>query len=316
MTDTPYHCVFSVDGEFSQHLCVTLASLLTNNRRIPFALHIIHENVPARDLERLKTFVASFENAQAIYYAFDSTPYQNFRLDKHISIASYFRIFLPQLLPHDIDRLLYLDSDLVVLGDLSPILDLDLGDNYLAAAPNLFTPDNAARMGLPPGAVYFNAGVLLINLKLWRETHITERLVAFINANAAILKFHDQDALNAVMQGAVVRLDYRWNFQARTVAEDLAVIGEDPATYDAYVASVGIIHYTTYMKPWHYRWDVQFKDAYERYLEMTPYRGAKPRDRTIINILRKELQKRPTLHGYVQLIKRRLGIGVEEAQPG
>ncbi|MEJ1933478.1 glycosyltransferase family 8 protein [Nostoc sp. NIES-2111] len=287
---TAINVVFCVDGEFCQHLCVTLASLLVNNPSNAFRIFVIYDHVETDSLSRVQALANQYANCEVELCRFDSAPYRAFRLDAHISLASYFRIFLPKLIPERVDRVLYLDSDLIIRSDVSDLLSIDLNGAYLAGVSNVFSPENAARLGLPASAFYFNAGVLVINLQYWREKDVSARLVDYVVENADILKFHDQDALNAVMHGKVRELDYVWNFQARTRPQDMPAIGRHPADYDAVANSARIIHFTTAQKPWYYRHDVAFKDEYYKYLKLTPFSDYRPPDFTLSNFMRKQIK--------------------------
>ena len=106
-------------------------------------------------------------------------------------------VFLAKLLP-DLDRVLYLDADVVVVDDLRALYATDLGSNVVAAAPDLYRQYRLAAFGLSGSQPYVNAGVLLIDLARWRRESLTDRLVRFVERSGPQLELHDQDALNAV----------------------------------------------------------------------------------------------------------------------
>src|SRR3546814_19454760 len=127
------------------------------------------------------------------FQPFDIERYSHFRTDGHISHASYLRIFIPEILPDSVEKVLYLDCDIVVRNDIAALWNLSMGDKVLGAARNLFFVRHDD-LGLPAGADYFNAGVLLKNLKSWREADGTARLIRFIGEPHTHLWALDKDA--------------------------------------------------------------------------------------------------------------------------
>lgn len=164
----------------------------------------------------------------------------------HYSLASVARLLAPQVFGPEVGRVLYLDSDLTVEADVAPLWDLDLGDTAIWAVQNGDAGEFMACVGskfpevaAPPDAVYFNSGVLLINLPAWRSQQVSERTFAFMRRHGGALSFPDQDALNAVAAGDWGRLPPRWNKQVIRLGQPEAAPRADP----------GIIHYSAF-KPW------------------------------------------------------------------
>jgi lipopolysaccharide biosynthesis glycosyltransferase len=240
--------------------------------------------VDEENLARLSEMLKKYPSVPVAFYAFDATAYSHFRLDDHITLASYFRLFLTEILPPDVNRLIYLDSDVVVLDDLQSLWDVDLGDKLIAAVPDLFMPENA-RLDLPDDYCYFNAGVLLIDLASWRARDFVKIFVNYVETKSAILKFHDQDTLNFVLQDSVKYLDVIWNYQPRSKPDDGAQIGVTREQYLEIQKSPKIVHFTSQLKPWFYRFDVGFEDQYNYYLRQTPWKNYVPPDRTLKTII-------------------------------
>ena len=123
--------------------------------------------------------------------------------------ATWYRVLLPELLP-DADRVLFLDSDLLVLAPLGELWATDLGDDWVAAAENVFQPDHRHHLGRLGLRRYFNAGVLLMNLAAMRRDGRTEALLEY-GRTAPELRLRDQDALNMVLGERRRRLHPRFN---------------------------------------------------------------------------------------------------------
>ncbi|MGF1630927.1 MAG: glycosyltransferase family 8 protein [Kiloniellaceae bacterium] len=286
MSGQPIKLIFGVDGSYSQHLAVTLVSLLENNPGNRFDILVVTLNMAQDDSDRIVALAARFGNVMLRFQAFDIGRYNHFRTDGHISHASYLRIFIPEILPASEEKVLYLDCDIVVRHDIAPLWNLDLGDKVLGAARNLYFVRHDD-LDMPAGADYFNAGVLLMNLKRWREADGTARVVRFIEAHHDHLWAHDQDALNAVFCGEFLELAPTWNFQTSMLWTEPDGLSLSYPQFRRLLADPGIVHYTSPSKPWHFSNTHPYKSAYYHYLEKTPYRNFSPRDVNVGSLLKR-----------------------------
>ena len=160
------------------------------------------------------------------------------------------------VLPAEVERVLYLDSDLVVLDDLSPLYGIDLAGKILAAAPDFpWDPDGREtqrlrRIGVADPDRYVNSGVLLMDLRRWRELDCTARLLDFIDRMGRDLTFPDQDAINVVLKGEILVVGARWNLQARMYRLGRRHFPREHAVASTAGRRPAIVHYTTADKPW------------------------------------------------------------------
>ncbi len=140
-----------------------------------------------------------------------------FRVDGHVTNASYVRLTLDKFIASDVDRVLYLDADTRIMSPLGPLLQTNLMGCCLGAVNDLslYVQDRLARrnrtLGRPADTDYFNAGVLLFNWPSLLEQNILGKSRRFAARHADICMSHDQDALNAVIAGEYLPLDPRWN---------------------------------------------------------------------------------------------------------
>ncbi|MDO5605951.1 MAG: glycosyltransferase family 8 protein [Paracoccus sp. (in: a-proteobacteria)] len=158
----------------------------------------------------------------------------------HLTSSTYLRLLIPDLMP-DEERVIYMDCDMVVLDDLTPLSRLDLGDAIVAAvpcpSPNM---EELAQMGIARGD-YVNAGLLVMNLPVWRRENIAARCIDALSDPDHPLMSEDQSALNLVARGRILPLPARYN------------VYSDPAAYTdpALVPSdLAVIHYVVRLKPW------------------------------------------------------------------
>lgn len=199
-----------------------------------------------------------------------------------ITPASLVRLVLPELLAQRYDRLLYLDCDTEICGDLAPLFDLDLQDLALAAVPasrstGRMSPAEIQRrdarfraLGMTEPFRFFNDGVMLIDVARWNTERIGERALDFIERNPALCQLPDEDALNAVLDGRILDLSPVWNFRAHLMLSPRAGDLADPV----------IRHYDGPQKPWkrfmRERRLFQFEQANRRYRQFvagTPWQA-------------------------------------------
>jgi len=178
----------------------------------------------------------------------------------------YYRLLIPEILPSDIELVLYCDCDILIRGDISGIFNENLEDYSVAAVEDILSPiaPMSINLGCNPEYGYFNSGVLLINLNYWRERNITRKCLKFINENLHIIKHPDQDALNAILNKSWKRLQYRWNFldsyQAQYYCKEHMMSDFDKAN-DFYPI---IVHFSG-VKPWNEKCRSIYKIEYHEY---------------------------------------------------
>jgi lipopolysaccharide biosynthesis glycosyltransferase len=287
----------AADDAYVMPLATTLRSIIEANRaHHPISFFVLHEGIRP---DRQKKVLASLPpgSAQLLWVPVESQLFKSFTTIPHVSKMTYARLLLPRLFPETVSRILYLDTDLLVLSDLAPLWQTDLNGYPFAAVPDFYyhthflreglDPEkNRARYpGLPPVKEYFNAGVLLIDLGRWRKEGISEKALDYLHRHAGLPNM-DQDALNYVCPNLWKRLDLRWNVQDHIHR----VIGDD----------AGIVHFVTKLKPW--KADARSYNArlYDRFRDRTLFartEGEKRKDALlrfttgVRNVLRRSLHK-------------------------
>ncbi|GAB3066858.1 glycosyltransferase family 8 protein [Micromonospora schwarzwaldensis] len=194
---------------------------------------------------------------------------------EYISSAMYLRLLLADLVPDEVDRILYLDTDILCTGDLRPLYDTELNGAPLAAVRDAFTLTFAHNGGIPGldeeevGSLadrkYFNSGVLLIDVASWRNNGFTERCIRYLEQNAGKLRYPDQDALNVVFDGIWHELPKIWN---EMESHELEWVGRS-------LTEARLLHFAGPYKPW----QKDFPDgprlaAYHKYMVQVGLIGA------------------------------------------
>lgn len=252
----------ATNDNYAQHLAVMLTSLLKNNKKDhPFHIYILYGDLTDVNIKKLERTIKRF-SAVVTFLKVDVHLVEDFALSmgaqNYISKEAYYRIMIPDLLGEEISKALYLDCDMIVRTDLSKLWKINIDSYDLAAVDEsrvLPEQDRGTRMyrlSLPSESYYFNSGLLLINLKRWREQKISSQVIQFIKANPEKLALLDQDALNAVLYNRWLRLDDKWNYTTSHCAE-------------LPLEKAAILHFTGPDKPWNSK--SPFRKEYLKYLK-------------------------------------------------
>lgn len=255
---------FAVDDGYSPFLAVAIQSLIDNaSAEYTYLIKILNTDIS----EENKRKIGKYERENVDIEFVDLNYYIQKVKDKlytrdYYSKTTYFRLFLPNLYPQ-YDKVLYLDSDIVILDDIAKLYNTDIGDNLVAAAPDdviqsmpVFQDYVEKVVGVADSRRYFNAGILLMNLHELRRFKFQEKFVYLLDK----IKFavaQDQDYLNRLCKGRVKLLDRTWD---RMPIPDPKIKTED----------VKLVHYNLAFKPWHFE-DILYKEFFWMYAQETEY---------------------------------------------
>jgi lipopolysaccharide biosynthesis glycosyltransferase len=264
----------TIDEGYAQHCGVMLCSLFRNNPAVDFRIFVISDGLSENAQQKLRSVAASHGQRLEIVPVdpglLDGAP-----VSHHVSIATYFRILIPRLLPDDVDRVLFLDSDIIVRGSLAELYEEQIEDYTHAAVENPLSEEDLERLSIPAGHVYFNAGVLLLNLKRWRHEGLVEKILAYLKSNTDKLRYWDQDALNAILYDRWKKWPPKWNAQVAFFKNLTPLeLGVSPEEFAEARWHPQVVHFTgSGPKPWSYHSTHPFTSDYYRYLSWTPWAG-------------------------------------------
>lgn len=195
------HIVYSSSDSYSEIAGISILSLLENNKGVEdINLYMIDNSISDENKRRLSEMVASY--GRKIVYL--DKPDIEKRSETEINvgrwnISTFYRLFLPSMLPEDIDRVLFIDCDTVILQDLSPLWQMDMGDKWVYGVDDCRGEGYRTNIGLNPEDNYINNGVLLIDLKAWRDNDVEKLFLQFIHDNQGDITYVDQGVQNGVM---------------------------------------------------------------------------------------------------------------------
>lgn len=238
------HVGFAFDQNFVTPFYVLLTSIFANCKDHPFHIHVIATGVADAEKASLEAYVAA-NGARIFFYQIDPTVIRDFVIPKgtEFSLANYYRLFLPLVVPDSVERLLYLDIDTIVLNDLSSVYSTNLDNSPVAAVADAVIKKSPA-LGINTPGLYFNSGVLLIHIAAWKRLLVTEQSIQFILQHPEKISWADQDALNFLLHKNWVVLEQKYNVQSPAVP-----VGS-PKMLAAFAREQVVIHYNSSNKPW------------------------------------------------------------------
>lgn len=272
--------VCNIDSNYIKYCVVTLVSLFHNNERGSVHAHIVAGKLSENEKMIIREELEAYGNQLTFYDAGDTIVANCPISDEtnRLSVATYYRIFLPVILPQSISKVLYLDCDLVVESSIAELWRIPLEGYALGAAEDCSCGMDEIydRLHYAREYSYFNAGVLLLNLDFWRKNHVLEKCIQYIQKYPERLKFNDQDVLNGVLFAQWKRLPYKWNmhyyFRKTTVMTDEAIKEIRP-----FLLFPSVLHYISGSKPWLPHCEHPLVGRWFHYLDQTRWRGERPR---------------------------------------
>lgn len=269
----------NIDSNYLRHCAVTLVSLFENNPSETFFVHVITDKL-SKDEQSTLVLLCERYQSHIAFYPPGLELLKSFKIkkfNKRITMATYYRCLLSDILPYDVHRVLYLDCDIVVRGNIRPLYDTLLEDVGVAAVEDVGCRE-AQRydvLSYPMALSYFNAGVLLVNLDYWRAHRIPSACAAYFLAYPERILFNDQDLLNSVLCRDKKFVGLTWNMQDGFYRNSPAFSKGWRKAHAEELRSPIILHYTN-RKPWDYDSQHPLRDEYFRYLDLTPWKGWRP----------------------------------------
>lgn len=265
---------FICDENFILPTSVAVTSLIHNNKAEKMTIHIITPGVS--ESAKLKLKEMETENAEIRVYDVENSFLDISTSGLFDGIPANHTALMKFNLPHilnDVDKLLYLDGDLIVNGDITQFYSIELGDNIVAAVYDSIADWHMKELGVTE---YFNSGVMLLNLRKMRDEGLSNRLVDY--RCKGFNRFMDQDAFNAVFKDRVIFAEFKYNtmysiLETKTPEQIRALYNiSDTSDIGELVEKSVILHFSSSKKPWKYILPGLCL-IYRKYVELSPYAG-------------------------------------------
>lgn len=264
----------TINSTYTQHFGVMCASLFEHNPQHQFEIFLIYDHIAEEEKEKIEMLFQKYQQKITFISFKLNDLIAKYPLSNHAHYANYYRLFLTELLPQEVKKVIYLDCDLLVLTDVMPLWEMnekEINRYSLWAVSEGTSEPKAQALGIENPENYFNSGVMLINLQKWREENLLDKFMSFVQSYPEKIELWDQDVLNAVCKDYGL-LPSAWNTKS---------------CQNIKKKKIYILHYTGIHKPWHYLSKHNHKNLYFKYLKKTPWKNFKMKDKTIGNFLRK-----------------------------
>lgn len=257
--------VLSTDENYAPYCATTITSILANSKKgDKLNFYILNTNLSSETKNKFKE-LKKIKNCSIDFLTINENHFNNCPISHHFSIETYFRFKLTSLFPN-IDKLIYLDCDMVVLKDVADIFNINIEDYYAGMVTDTVIKHNlnteCARLGLSSNSYYFNAGLMVVNLKKWRNERIEEKFFKWVKKNRKKIKYVDQDVLNVVLNGFIKKLPEKYNVQLTYYKRRKKLLN--------LINDIYIVHYCGPEKPWSKK-EMYLSEYFWKYAKLNPF---------------------------------------------
>lgn len=254
----------TLNSNYLDVLVVMLKSLAHSNKHKKFDVYVMNESLSIKDIEYLKE--NTMKNINIIDLKVNDKELEKAPVTKRYPKEMYYRIFAAYYLPKKVKKILYLDPDLVVINKIDKLYNTNLDNYYFAAASHIWgilQTFNQIRLRMKTNNVYINSGVMLMNIKLLRETQNRDEVYRFIKKYKNKLMLPDQDVISGLYANKILPLDpYAYNMTEKLLNQKYFM----PHISERWIKENSvIIHYCGKNKPWNKLYKGSLNKFYEFY---------------------------------------------------
>lgn len=271
------HVALTIDSNYVKYCAVVIASVINSGAGEAFTFHVVGNGLSDDDKSAIASVATSLSSGASVrFYGVPDYLLSQYSLlwgRGRLSMTVFYRCMLASLLPSSVERVVYLDCDVIVVRSLRRLWDSPLDGLALAAVPDLLrTPDEYfERLRYDRSFGYFNGGVLLLNLDYWREHGVEDRLSSYFRDHRDRVVRNDQDIMNAVLYKEKKLLDYVWNVQIDVFDRVNHKNREASDRCLRIISEAAIIHFCHRKKPWHFACAHPMRRVYFDAERLTPY---------------------------------------------
>lgn len=264
---------FSSDNNYAKHMGCAITSILYHAKvRDCYNFYILDGGISQKNKNKIEK-LKKIKDFNIEYYSINSTDFEHCPMTnyvEYITRSTYYRFKIPSLL-RNVDKVLYLDCDIIAANDIEELFATNIDNYYMAAVPEVFNDYHRKRLEYQEKQYYCNAGVLLINNKKWIEDNIEKKLFEYaINPWREII-YQDQDILNEVLRNKIKYLPLYWNLQHDAMFHANSFPYHEKERILA-IDNPKIIHFTNRKKPWFWDCPNKYKSLYYFHLKHTPWK--------------------------------------------
>ena len=263
---------FVVNDIYVNNMLVLITSIFSNTVG-SHNFYILTNGLTIKNREIINEFVNKNNSVATIIdvddKCLDGVPLKR----KDFNKTPYYKLLIPEVLPKNVDRVLYMDVDMIVKNDLQDLYSVDLEDRLFAAVPdplvNVRDPEYLKKLNFNDSAdKYFNSGLILFSLKQFRRVYSIEEALIYIEKNGSTFKFHDQEVLNGMYGKQYKQLDEKYNYL--TIFRGFKDLFVYLICGKSYLKNIVVLHYANATKPWKRNYIGKFEKEFWRYAELSP----------------------------------------------
>jgi len=278
------HIVISSDQNYIKHAGVLCNSILKHNKKdFQVHIHLLSNGVNNESLEKLKILLETNDSRLYVYDMSNIRCRIDVNIPTTISITSYLRLFIGSILSNDIDKVIYMDVDAIVNKSLIDLWNTHFKKELVAGVLDSVQINAKKMIGIAKNEPYINAGMLLINLKLWREENLQQRFLDFLYEKKGNVYHHDQGIINAICSNRKMVLHPKFNVMTSffdfTVKQIQMINQISPYYIQSEINEAKknpvYIHFTPSLsnRPWMTNCSHPLKKLYLNNLKETPWRN-------------------------------------------
>lgn len=242
--------LIAINDEYTFPAQVMLTSLCVNNPG-KHDIYLFYTGLHKKNIGLLNNLLKKYgANLHPIHISEDI--FGDSPLNSHFSVEIYYRLLVYRLIPDSVDKILWLDADIVVKDSIEELYSIDLQDSYLAACKARSRSENNERLGLPSNHIYFNSGVILFDLNKIRGVMNDDQIKQCISDIGDDILWPDQDVLNVLYLGKTVYFDECFNYQVYNELISRNTVKKN---------NISVIHYVSSDKPW----NKYYSNSFDRY---------------------------------------------------
>lgn len=254
---------YGIDNNYARCCATSITSFCLNNPTKNFNFHIMAKDLSTTNKKQFEQ-LAQLYSINIYIYEINIDTLAKLPTQTHLPIATYFRFILPLILDN-VDKLFYIDADIICLQNADDFFSINLKDNIIGAVPDLPWMNTKRNKALNlQNHIYFNAGMLIINITKWNKFNTFTKVLQAIQNEPQKFRYLDQDALNLILTNHIQYLDTKFNCIDINSTEQKNII---------------LLHFAAHPKPWNIAFSIskicnEFnKNLYQYYENKTPWKN-------------------------------------------
>lgn len=278
--------LYTCDNNYVWLMGISTISLFENNKHIKeLEVYLIGDKISDENNEKLEAIAHDYNRHIIVLNAPDleiPTSLVSSRWPK----SAFIRLFSDKVLPKEVEKVLYLDCDTIVCGDIEHLEHYEMNGNVVCGVKDCISKNYKKNIGLDAQSPYINAGVLLIDLKSLRNKDLSKKIDLYMKKYEKFINYADQDILNGALKDEIGVLSSEYNVMTISLVHKYKEIIRlrrptnyySEEMYNKAINNPAIIHYTTNMlviRPWFSNTNHPLASEFEKYFKMSAWNNKK-----------------------------------------